>query len=273
MRIRDIVPEKPAIMGVLNITSDSFYDGGNYLNFKHALSRARQIISEGAHIIDIGGESTRPGASPVAVEIEKKRVIPLIKELANKNDFKISCDTSKPAVAEAALEAGAVMINDVRGMRDSKMMEIAAKQNAAVCIMHMKGNPGNMQKDPSYSHVLREIKNFLLKRVDDCIQKGIPRENIILDPGIGFGKTLEHNLKIISNIKKITGDFPVLAGVSRKSFIGAVLNKPVGERLAGSLAAACYLTCRGADMLRVHDVKETVDAVKIIKALKRKEDG
>ncbi len=254
-------------MGVLNVTEDSFSDGGKFLDLKSAVKRGLQIASEGADIIDVGGESTRPGAPEIDSSMELKRVIPVIEELALKNKLKISCDTSKPEVAEAALKSGAVMINDVSGMSCPRMRQIAAENDAAVCIMHMKGSPRTMQKNPHYDNVVEDIKDFLHRQAYACIKSGINRENIIVDPGIGFGKTVEHNLEIIRNIKKIAGEFPVLAGVSRKSFIGAVLNRSVDKRLAGSIACACFLALRGTDMLRVHDVRETADAVEMIRKI------
>ncbi len=259
-------------MGILNLTRDSFSDGGEYLCFNRAVDRALEREGEGALIIDVGGESTRPGADPVEEETEKRRVIPVIEELALKRGLNISCDTSKPSVARQALEAGAVMINDVTGMGNPAMREAAAKKNAAVCIMHMKGTPRSMQDNPLYGDVVKEIRDFLHHRARLCEKDSIDREKIILDPGIGFGKRVEDNLEIVRNIKNITSPFPSLAGASRKSFIGALTGSSVGERLAGSIGCASYLALEGVDIIRVHDVKETADAIKMIKALKKEKD-
>ncbi len=268
MKIKDICPVPPGIMGIVNVTPDSFSDGGKYLNFKKAVERGEEIVKEGGDIIDVGGESTRPGADEVSEETEIQRVVPVIRELALKQKLKVSCDTSKPGVAARALEAGAVMINDVCGAGCSAMREEVKNSGAALCIMHMKGNPRTMQKNPGYDDVVTEVRDFLIKRAQTCVNEGIAAENIILDPGIGFGKTAEHNLKIIARVKEFSFSYPLLVGVSRKSFIGAVLNRPVNERLAGSLAAACFLFLNGVYMLRVHNVKETFEAAKLLQEIK-----
>lgn len=263
---------KPAVMGVLNVTPDSFYNGGKYFKLKDALQRAREIAADGADMVDIGGESTRPGSEPISKDEELERVIPVIEKIKSDIDIKISCDTSKSEVAEAALKAGADMINDVCGFGDPKMRKVAAEYNASICIMHMEGTPQTMQENPVYGDVLSEIKEFLHKRASLCEEDGISHQNIVIDPGIGFGKTLEHNLEIIANIKYFTDKYPVLVGASRKSFLGAILNAPVDGRLAGSISVSCWLSLQGVKILRVHDVKETKDAIKIIQKIKHFKD-
>lgn len=259
-------------MGILNVTSDSFFDGGKYLNQGDAFKRACRMVEEGADIIDVGGESTRPGVGEVPAEKEIKRVIPVIEKIKKELNVKISCDTSKYEVAERALEAGADMINDVRGFRDPEMRRVACNSNAAICIMHMQGNPRTMQNNPVYKDVISEIKDFLYTQAEICKEDSINTDNIIIDPGIGFGKTLEHNLKILANIE-LFDKYPVMVGASRKSFLEKLLNAPVEERLPGSLSAAAYCALKNVSILRVHDVKPTKDVVKAIKALKEKEDG
>lgn len=268
------------IMGVLNVTPDSFSDGGKFLNTASAIAQAEQMIADGADIIDIGGESTRPGAEPVSLEDELARVIPVIDVLRKKfnENFKdpatapiISIDTQKPEVAEAALAHGANMVNDVTGLRDPAMRAVVAKHNVPVVIMHMQGEPRTMQKDPSYGDVIREIKIFFKQRVADAEAAGIARANIILDPGIGFGKTVEHNLLILKNLREFVSlGFPVLVGPSRKSFIGTLNGGlPVGERLEGTLAAVAVAVMNGAAIVRVHDVKEVKRVVQIVDAIER----
>ncbi len=258
---------QPLIMGILNVTSDSFFDGGKYLNISSAFKRATEMEEEGADIIDVGGESTRPGSFSISKDEEIERVVSVIEKISAEIDVQISCDTSKSEVAEAALKAGAVLINDVNGFRDSMMIKTALKYGAAICIMHMKGCPFNMQVHPVYDDILCEIKDFLFKQAKLCEKSGIVRENIIIDPGIGFGKTVEDNIKILANIKYFGDEYSLLVGASRKSFLGAILDNSVKERLAGSIAVSCYLTLKGVQILRVHDVKETKDAIKIIQKL------
>ncbi len=267
MRITDITESLPAVMGILNVTPDSFSDGGKYLDPESAVKKAEEMISQGADIIDIGGESTRPGAEKIHFEEEIKRIIPVIKEIRKKFDIRISCDTSKYEVAERAIAAGADMINDVAGFKCPQMRKVAAENNAAICIMHMKGTVRTMQENPVYENVLEEIRDFLYGQAALCEDDGIDRSNIIIDPGIGFGKQLEHNLKILSNIKYFAEKYPVMIGASRKSFLNNILGIPVEERLAGSLAVASYSTLNSAAVLRVHDVKETRETIKVIKAL------
>ncbi|MBN2406912.1 MAG: dihydropteroate synthase [Elusimicrobia bacterium] len=270
MKIRDITRGRAAVMGILNVTEDSFYDGGKYLEQGPAAARAREMLAEGADIIDVGGESTRPGARGISGEEEISRVIPVIDMIAGETGAKISCDTSKRRVAEEALKHGAVMINDVTGFADPGMRKTAAAYDAAVCIMHMRGTPRDMQDDPSYEDVLPEIRDFLYERAALCEGDGISPENIMIDPGIGFGKTLEHNLKILANIEYFCGRYPVMIGASRKSFLQMLLGIPKQERLSGSVAAAVYSAMGGASVLRVHDVKETKEALRLVEALREK---
>ena len=257
-------------MGILNLTPDSFSDGGLFTNKEKALSHVQQMINDGADIIDVGGESTRPGASNITVDEECSRVIPVINAIREISDIPISIDTSKTEVMHQAMIAGASMINDVNALRAEGAVELAAKLNVPVCIMHMQGKPRTMQHTPSYENVVSEVKAFLKQRIESCLSAGIKSENIIIDPGFGFGKTLEHNLilfKHLSEFKKL--DVPLLVGVSRKSMIGTILNNASSdERLHGSVALATLAAWMNADILRVHDVKATSDALKMCMAVK-----
>ena len=260
---------KTRIMGILNITPDSFSDGGKFFRTAAAIAQAKQMIADGADIIDIGGESTRPGAEPVSKEDELARVIPVIDALRKdpkSSAIVISIDTQKPEVAQAAVTHGANMVNDVTGLRDPAMCAVVAKYNVPVVIMHMQGEPRTMQKDPTYGNVIEEIKTFFKQRVAEAEAAGIARANIILDPGIGFGK---HNLLILKNLREFVAlGFPVLIGPSRKSFIGAVTGGlPVEDRLEGTLAAVAIAIMNGAAIVRVHDVKETKRVVQIVDAI------
>lgn len=272
MKVAEISSDLPALMGILNVTPDSFYDSGKYFEFDRAIKKADQINAAGAVILDVGGESTRPGSDGTSPEEETGRVIPVIKEIKNSLDIRISCDTSKYKVAEKALAAGADMINDVTGFTDPEMRRVASEYDAAICIMHMQGSPKEMQRTPQYNDVLKDIRDFLYRQAEICEEDGIDHDNIIVDPGIGFGKTLEHNLKILANIDYFCEEYPVLVGASRKSFIQMLLGIPLEERLAGSLAVAGYCARKGVRMLRVHDVKETKEAVGMIKALVEREN-
>lgn len=272
MKVAEISTDLPALMGILNVTPDSFYDSGKYFEFDRAIKKADQINAAGAVILDVGGESTKPGSDGISPEEETGRVIPVIKEIKNSLDIRISCDTSKYKVAEKALAAGADMINDVTGFTDPEMRRVASEHDAAICIMHMKGSPKDMQKTPQYNDVLKSIRDFLYRQAEICEEDGIDHDNIIVDPGIGFGKTLEHNLKILANIDYFCEKYPVLVGASRKSFIQMLLGIPLEERLAGSLVVAGYCARKGVRMLRVHDVKETKEAVGMIKALVEREN-
>ena len=251
------------IMGILNVTPDSFSDGGKYLEKNTAIIHALEMIDEGADIIDIGGESTRPFSDPVSLKEEISRVVPVIEGIRKKSDICISIDTTKSQVATAALNSGASVINDVSAMEvDPLMVDVALKFDCPLIIMHMKGTPKNMQDDPQYESLISDIKDYLLDRTDFIISKGINPKKIVIDPGIGFGKTVENNFEIINNLKHFTSmDFPVLLGASRKSFIGISLNLPEKDRLEGSLAANIIGLQNGAKIFRVHDVAETNKAL------------
>ena len=266
--------KKTLIMGILNVTPDSFSDGNKYFSFDKAVKQAIRMEKEGADIIDIGGESTRPGATSISLSTEMSRIIPVLEELVQKLKIPISIDTYKSEVAKKAIDLGATMINDVSALRtDDKLAEVIAKNEVPICLMHMKGFPSDMQINPYYEDVIIEIKNFFKERVGYAVSRGIREENIILDPGIGFGKRtgkgIEDNctiLKHISDFKKL--GFPVLVGASRKTFIGNICGKnktlPVNKRLEGSLASACIAAMNGADIIRVHDVKETRRCLDIV---------
>ncbi|HEX9772959.1 MAG TPA: dihydropteroate synthase [Steroidobacteraceae bacterium] len=261
--------DQPVVMGVLNVTPDSFSDGGRHADASGAIDQGRRMVDEGAAIIDVGGESTRPGAAPVAAEEEMARVLPVIEGLSRTVAVPISVDTSQPEVMRAAVAAGARMINDVRALRVPGALEAAADSGAAVCLMHMQGEPGDMQANPRYGDVVREVREFLVRRVDECMAAGIARERLCVDPGIGFGKRPEHNLALLARLEELAVDrVPLLVGVSRKSLIGIITGRASGERLAGSIALAALCACRGAAILRAHDVAATVDAVKIGAALR-----
>ena len=253
------------IMGILNVTPDSFSDGGQYLDKNAAVEHALAMIRNGANIIDIGGESTRPFSDPVSLDEEISRVIPVIKGIREKSDVCISIDTTKSMVASEALHVGASIINDVSAMEvDPFMADIAVKFDCPIIIMHMKGTPKNMQDNPTYESLISDIKNYLIKRIDYAVSKGVHRKKIIIDPGIGFGKTVENNFEIINNLNHFVKlNFPVLLGASRKSFIGIALNLPENERLEGSLAANIIGLQQGVKIFRVHDVAETYKALLI----------
>jgi len=260
---------RPQVMGILNITPDSFSDGGQYSSLDNALNQARIMVSEGAAIIDIGGESTRPGARAVNVQQELDRVIPVIESISAELDTIISIDTSKATVMSHAISAGAHMINDVAALQLTDALTTAASLDVPVCVMHMQGEPRTMQHSPSYQNVVNEVAEFLSARCNACIEAGIRHEQILIDPGFGFGKTVQHNIEIMQKLDRfVSGDFPVLLGVSRKSTIGAILDRPVQERLPGSLALATMAVASGVKILRAHDVKATMDAVSIAFAVK-----
>ena len=259
-------------MGILNVTPDSFSDGGQFVNADAALAQAGKMLADGADIIDIGGESTRPGAQAVSVEEELARVIPIIEALREQSDVFISVDTSKAAVMSAAVAAGADLINDVRALREPGALDAAAALNTPVCLMHMQGEPRSMQQQPHYDDVLNEVKSFLDSRVTACEQVGIAREQIVIDPGFGFGKKLEHNLALFRQLPDLQSlGLPILVGVSRKSMIGAVLDIPVEERMAASVALAGLAVWLGAAIIRTHDVRETRDAVRMCHAVAQSE--
>jgi len=261
--------KKTYIMGILNVTPDSFYDGGKYLDIAKAKERAEEMIKEGADIIDVGGESTRPGSERIKEEEELRRVIPVIKEIRKHFDIPISIDTYKERVAEEAINAGANLINDISGLVASNMVEVAKKYDVPVVIMHIMGNPKIMQKNPVYEEVISDIIRSLRRKIEYAEMNGIKKENIIIDPGIGFGKTLEHNCEIIKRLKEFkTLGKPILVGPSRKSFIGKILDLPVEERLEGTLAIVVLCIINGANILRVHDVKEVKRVAKVIDFIK-----
>ncbi len=258
------------IMGIINVTPDSFYDGGEAFEAQDAVDKGIEYEKQGADILDIGGESTRPGSQRVAVEDEINRVVPVIEGLSSSVDIPISIDTHKPEVAKAAVEAGASVLNDVYGLREKGMLEAAAELNIPVIIMHMQGTPETMQDDPHYEDVVRGVYAFLLERTEAAIKEGVDPKNIVIDPGIGFGKTIEHNLELIDRIDEFRSmGYPVLLGASRKSMFGDILGKDVEHRLYGSLAAAAIGVDRGVSVIRVHDVEETVDVIRTLVALKK----
>ena len=258
----------PQVMGILNVTPDSFSDGGKFAGFENALEQVQRMISDGATIIDIGGESTRPGAADVSEADELARVIPVLKAIKKRFNIVVSIDTSKAAVMSAAIAAGADIINDVRALQNDGCLTAVANSNIPVCLMHMQGLPRSMQKSPSYDDVITDIIEFFQQRIDACVSAGIARERIIIDPGFGFGKTLEQNFHLLANLSKFNQlDLPILAGLSRKSMIGNLLSRDVEERLAGSLSTAMLAAQQGAHIIRVHDVQETVDVLKVLKAV------
>jgi len=259
---------RTAIMGILNTTPDSFSDGGLFRSVSTAVDHAARMIAEGADIIDIGGESTRPGASPVSVDEEMERVIPVIEAVSQRFSATISIDTSKAEVMESAVNAGAGMINDVRALTEAGALEAAAKLAVPVCLMHMQGQPETMQEKPEYSDVTAEVRNFLSQRVDQCLQAGINMSNLILDPGFGFGKTQKQNFRLLNELDDIRlSGLPILAGLSRKSMIGQTLGIEVNERLYASIALALLAMRNGANILRVHDVRETCEAIRMVEAV------
>jgi dihydropteroate synthase len=259
----------PVVMGVLNITPDSFSDGGRYAEPATALQHALRMVEEGAALIDVGGESTRPGARAVDAEEEIHRVVPVIEALAARTRVPISIDTSKPAVMTAAVRAGATLINDVRALREPGALEAAASSGAAICLMHMQGEPRTMQADPRYGDVVAEVRDFLRERAQACRAAGVAQDRLLIDPGIGFGKRLEHNLALLAGLPALVAlGWPVLVGVSRKSMLGALLGRAVDERVAGGVAMATAAVLSGASILRTHDVAPTVDAVKVAEALR-----
>lgn len=257
-------------MGVLNVTPDSFSDGGRFLEPAAALAAARQMVADGARIIDVGGESTRPGSTPPPVAEEIRRIVPVVRAIATELDVVISVDTSRSEVIEAAVAAGAHLINDIRGLRDPAALAAAARLGVAVCVMHMQGEPATMQNAPAYGDVVAEVRDWLLERVAACRAAGIAADAIAVDPGFGFGKNAEHNLALFRSLEGFTTlGVPLLVGLSRKSLVGHLTGRPVGNRLAGSIALAALAAERGAAIVRAHDVAETVDAVRVGSALGR----
>lgn len=259
---------QPQVMGVLNVTPDSFSDGGRFVSRAAALTQARQMVSEGAVIIDVGGESTRPGAAAVTVDEELERTIPVIEAISNELDVVISIDTSKPAVMRAAVQAGAGFINDVYALRAEHALQTAVQLQVPVCLMHMQGQPRTMQQQPQYANVVQEVIDFLRARRDACVAAGMSANQIVVDPGFGFGKALQHNLQLFHRLPMLAAqNQPVLVGVSRKSMISAVLNLPVDQRLAPSVALAALAVWLGARIIRVHDVAATVHAIRMTAAV------
>lgn len=264
--------ENMKIMGILNATKDSFYPGSRIEDVENAVKRAIKMVEDGADILDIGGESTRPGSDPVTVEEEIERVAPVIKAIRDRDkDILISVDTYRSETAEAAIKVGADIINDISAMTfDEKMADVAVKYNVPIILMHIKGTPKDMQKNPHYDDVVKEVKDFFQERIDYGISKGIKRNKMILDPGIGFGKNFNHNMELIRKIDSLlVFDLPILLAVSRKSSIGKALGDlPVEERLEGTIAVSCYAAMKDVDMIRVHDVLENKRAIKMIEVLK-----
>jgi dihydropteroate synthase len=259
--------DRPHIMGVLNITPDSFSDGGKFIGREAAIAHAHAMVAAGASLIDIGGESTRPGAAEVSVDEELARVIPVVEALAE-HPAVISVDTSKAEVMTAAVSAGAGMLNDVRALQEPGALKAAAVSNVPVCLMHMQGQPRTMQQAPTYQDVVEDVFGFLMQRVEACEQHGIPRQRIVLDPGFGFGKTLEHNLDLLAHLPRFReAGLPLLVGMSR------ILDKPVEQRLCASLAVAALAAWQGANIIRVHDVAETDDVLKVVDAVMQHRGG
>ena len=254
-------------MGILNVTPDSFSDGGLYQQRDAALRRATQLIEEGADIIDIGGESTRPGAEPVGLQEELDRVLPVIEALQG---VPVSVDSFKPGVMKAAIAAGAAMVNDINALQEIDAMKAVSGSNVAVCLMHKQGDPKTMQHQPEYRDIVPEVKDFLQSRIEAALAAGISYDRIVIDPGFGFGKTLAHNLALLRNLEEFKElNMPILAGLSRKSMLGAITGRDAQHRMTASVAAALIAAQRGASILRVHDVRETVDAIKIWDAVNR----
>lgn len=265
LRTRNLTRDKlPVLMGILNVTPDSFSDGGQFNTVDLAVARGLAMEAEGADILDIGGESTRPGAEPVGTDEELRRTIPVIRRLARETRIPISIDTTKSEVARQALDAGAEIVNDISGLTfDPDMLEICRQQDAGICVMHIQGTPQTMQLNPTYADVVAEVAEFLQQQVDRCLMAGIPPERMCIDPGIGFGKTAEHNLELLRSVSTLQRLLrrPVLIGHSRKRFLSKVLGRPVEERLAGTIGIAIGLAAAGCDILRIHDVQPIRDAL------------
>lgn len=254
-------------MGILNVTPDSFSDGGTHNSLNDAVDHAAKLIAEGASIIDIGGESTRPGASDVSIDEELQRVVPVVEAIRQRFDVWISVDTSKAQVITESANVGASIINDIRSLQEPGALEAAAKTGLPVCIMHMQGDPKTMQQSPHYENVMMDVDRFLQENIQRCVDAGIEKNQIILDPGFGFGKNLAHNYQLLAHLSELHHfGLPILAGMSRKSMVGQLLNVPPKERVAGSVACAVIAAMQGAQIIRVHDVKETVDAMKVVQA-------
>jgi len=260
---------RPVVMGVLNVTPDSFSDGGRFLALESAVAHGLRLIEEGAAIVDIGGESTRPGAAPVATDEEIRRVLPVVERIHQAApEVIISVDTSKPEVIREVAAAGTGLLNDVRAFREPGALEAAAASGCALCLMHMQGDPRTMQRAPSYVDVVKEVKAFLLDRAQACRAAGVVPQRLAIDPGFGFGKTLEHNLELLRHLRELaSGEWPVLVGLSRKSIVGTLTGRAAGERVHGSVALAVIAAMNGARIIRAHDVAATVDALKVVAAV------
>jgi len=265
LKTRDLTQTgRPLLMGILNVTPDSFSDGGQFQLVENAIARALQMEADGADIIDIGGESTRPGAEPVMLEEELRRTIPVIRELATRVGAPISIDTTKAEVARQALEAGAEIVNDISGLTfDPEMLEVCRLHDAGICLMHIQGTPQTMQQNPTYVDVVQEVIDFLQQQVDRCLMAGILPERMCIDPGIGFGKTAEHNLQLLKSVSRLQRDLqrPVLIGHSRKRFLSKILGRSVDERESGTIGVSIALAEQGVDILRIHDVRSVRDAI------------
>ena len=278
--IRTINLARPIVMGVLNVTPDSFSDGGRFLDMEAAVARGLRMAEEGASIVDVGGESTRPGAAPVDAEEEIRRVVPVIERLRAQTDDVISVDTSKPQVIRAATVAGAGLINDVRALSEEGALEAAVDSGCAVCVMHMQGTPQSMQLAPHYDDVVNEVKAFLEDRANMCRAAGLSADRIVVDPGFGFGKTFDHNLQLLRHLRRLevsvqgapAAALPIMVGLSRKSIVARLTGRPAGERVYGSIALAVVALLNGARIVRVHDVAATVDALKTVSAVQGEEE-
>lgn len=278
MRLADKVnhdAKNPAIMGIINVTPDSFSDGGKYLDPEAAVDRSLELVEEGAGAIDVGGESTRPGAEPVSAQCEMQRVVPVIEQIAQTKDLPVSVDTYRLEVAEAAVKAGASMVNDISALRASpEMAGFCAENELDVCLVHMQGEPRSMQDDPTYDDVIDDLISFLGRRLEFAISEGIDEDRILLDPGIGFGKTAEHNLEILARLGELTRlGRPILVGTSRKSFLGRITGSGVDDRLAATLASNVLAYMNGASVFRVHDVRANRDALAVASATLNQRDG
>ena len=271
---RILALDEPRVMGIVNVTPDSFSDGGDYLSLEHAVARAAEMCEQGADIIDVGGESTRPGAAEMPLEEELDRVLPVIEAIAAQLNIAISVDTSKPQVMRQAVDAGAVMINDVFALRQEGAIEVARDLDAAICLMHMRGTPRTMQAAPEYDQLPQDVIAFLAGRVEVCSGAGIGRERLVVDPGFGFGKNDEHNLQILANLDQFAElGLPLLVGLSRKKTLGNLTGRPARERGPAGIAAALAAVTRGAHIVRTHDVAGTVDALKIANAVSKAGQG
>lgn len=265
--------DRPLIMGIVNVTPDSFSDGGHFASVQAGIEHGLALAQDGADILDIGGESTRPGAELVSIEAEKRRVLPVIEALA-KEGLVVSVDTRKPEVMQAALAVGAAMVNDVMALRAPGALEAVAASEAAVCLMHMQGEPQTMQQTPLYTNVVDEVGRFLRERIETCVQAGIASNRMVIDPGFGFGKSLAHNLALLKNLARLAaGEVPVMVGMSRKSMLGAMTGRGVGEREFAGLAAHLLALTQGARLLRVHDVAAMRDALAVWNAVEELKDG